>query len=48
MNSFTLLGGSIVIVLALVHNYNGTIKLVTAVITIRGITWLCVKITFWD
>lgn len=45
MSSFTLLGGSIIVVLAMIKDYNGTIKLVTAVISIRGVTWLCKKIT---
>lgn len=42
---YTLLGGTIIVGLAMIHNANGTVKLVVAVITVRGLTWLCQKIT---
>ena len=46
--SVTLIGGCIVVGLALLNDPNGTVKLVTAVITVRGIAWLCTKITSID
>jgi hypothetical protein len=43
MVTYTLLGGTIIVTLALLKDTNGTIHLITATITIRGVTWLCQK-----
>jgi len=45
MGSITLIGGSIIVLMSAMTDVNGTVKLVVAIITIRGITWLCEKIT---
>ena len=41
--SLTLIGGTILIGLSLMEDSKGTITLVTAVIGIRGVTWICKK-----
>jgi cystathionine beta-lyase family protein involved in aluminum resistance len=45
MGSITVLGGALVIGMALIYDADGTIRLVTVALTVRGITWLVKKIT---
>jgi hypothetical protein len=44
MGSLTLIGGTIVIAMALTKNTQSTVELTVAVITIRGVTFLCQKL----
>jgi hypothetical protein len=43
--SFTVIGGCIVIGFALINDPKGAAKYVVAIITVRGVAWLCTKIT---
>lgn len=43
--SITVIGGAILVGFALINDPSGAVKLVTAIITVRGITWICTKIT---
>ena len=43
--NIAIIGGAIVIGLSLIQDGSGTVYLVGAIITIRGITWLCKKVT---
>ncbi len=45
MNSITILGGLAVVGLSTLVDSNGTVFLIKAIITIRGISWICKKIT---
>lgn len=45
MGSIALIGGSIVVLMALTTDSKGTISAITVVITVRGITFICKKIT---
>jgi hypothetical protein len=43
-----IIGGAIVVGLALLNDPGATIKLATTIITVRGGAWLCTKITTID
>jgi len=45
MGSYVLLGGSIIVGLALLKDASGTVGLVKVVITVRGVTWICKKVS---
>ncbi|MDD4778973.1 MAG: hypothetical protein PHT02_00020 [Tissierellia bacterium] len=44
MGGYILLGGSIIVGMALLENAHGTINMVKVIITVRGITWICKKV----
>lgn len=46
--SFTVIGCSILVGFALFNDPKGAVKVVVAVIMVRGIAWLCTKITSID
>jgi hypothetical protein len=44
MLGYVLIGGSVVVGMALLEDANGTINMVKIVITVRGVTWICKKV----
>lgn len=38
---YTVLGCGVVVGMAMIKDASGTVKLVSAIITVRGLTWLC-------
>lgn len=45
MFTVTIIGGAAVILLSVVVDAHTTIKLIVAIVTVGGVTWLCKKIT---
>jgi hypothetical protein len=44
MLTYTIVGGVIVVIMSMMTDSGGTIKMIVAIITIRGITWLAHRI----
>jgi hypothetical protein len=44
MGSYMILGSAVIVTLALISDFNGTVSLVTMVITVKGITFVVRKI----
>jgi hypothetical protein len=44
MLGYVLIGGSVIVGMALLEDASGTINMVKIIITVRGVTWICTKV----